>query len=68
MLEAIAAERKAEVMIHEVLHACWSVSNLPKSGVEEEQAVEALGIVLTTVIKNNPDLIAWLQAQLKDEP
>lgn len=66
LMEGLHRQRVAEVTLHEILHGCWSVSNLPKEGVTEEQAVEALGLMLIGVIRHNPELIQWLQDQLRD--
>lgn len=66
--EGLHKQRQAEVIVHEVLHGCWSVANLPEKPKGEEQVVEALGLMLVQVIKHNPKLIDWIQDQLKDEP
>lgn len=66
LMEGLNRQRVAEVTLHEVLHGCWSVCNLPKEGVNEEQVVEALGLMLIAVIKHNPDLMLWLMDQLRE--
>jgi hypothetical protein len=54
---------QAEVLIHEILHACWK--HLPSDSVTEEEAVSILAENLAAVITDNPAIVAWLQENLK---
>jgi hypothetical protein len=54
---------RAGVLLHEILHACWR--HLPSDRVTEEEAVTTLADNLSAVIADNPDIIAWLSANLK---
>ena len=51
--------RKAEVLLHEILHACWEVGTIP-ANPEEEHAVNALGIHLTNAMRTNPEVFRWI--------
>lgn len=46
-----------ELMIHEVLHACWDASSLADQ-VNEETAVRALSRGLLAVMRDNPLFVA----------
>lgn len=52
------------VVIHEILHAMWSVGNIPDR-TKEEPAVLALETQLVQLFKNNPTFIAWVTKGLK---
>jgi hypothetical protein len=54
----------ADTLVHEVLHAAWSVAGLSvKDG--EERIVTQLAHLLTQVIRDNPDLVAYLSEALR---
>ena len=49
-----------DTVIHEILHAIFAVGTVEvKQG--EEHVVSVLGTFLTQIIRDNPELIAWLQ-------
>jgi hypothetical protein len=61
-------QQSAETLLHEILHtiwAMWNVSELRK--LEEEAVVHALGKGLATVMRDNPDVLAWIDMALRAE-
>lgn len=57
----LPTQKRAEVLLHEVLHACFEVANLKQHDtLTEEKVVNGLGMTLLSVIRDNPDLIAFL--------
>jgi hypothetical protein len=53
-----------DTLLHEVLHAAWSVAGLnSKDG--EERVVTALAHQLTQIWRDNPDLVAYLSEALR---
>lgn len=54
---------RAEVLLHELLHACWR--NLPSENVSEEAVVSVLSENLAGIIADNPNLISWLSENLR---
>lgn len=57
----------AETTLHEVLHGAWAMGGLPAKA-DEELAVTILSKQLAQVIRDNPDLIAYLQDALAPSP
>ncbi len=54
----------AETLVHELLHAIWSVQTINhKDG--EERIVSKLSMGLTQVIRDNPHLVDYLKRALK---
>ena len=53
---------KAEVMLHELFHACWG--DMAPEGVSEEEAVTKLASEFSAVWADNPDLISWISESL----
>jgi hypothetical protein len=53
----------AEVLIHEVLHACWP-NRWTLVGDVEETFVSALAPSLAGVMRDNPSLVLWLSHAL----
>ena len=56
--------RKAEVLLHEVLHAAFSMGDL-SGGDSEEKTVTVLGSQMTQVWRDNPEFIAFMEASLR---
>jgi hypothetical protein len=50
-----------EVVLHELMHALWWVSDL-EDKPEEEHAVAMFGMNLMGVFRDNPWLIHWIQS------
>lgn len=57
----------AECLLHEVIHAAYDVGCLDVAD-SEERVVSVLGAQLSQVIRDNPDLIAYLQYALALSP
>lgn len=52
----------ANTMIHELLHAMCYIFRIDfKNELEEEKYVAAFSNAITTVFKDNPDLIDWIK-------
>jgi hypothetical protein len=56
--------RHCEVVLHEVFHACWQVMSLTDDD-KEEDVVTALARALTMVLRDNPDLLKYINRSLK---
>ena len=54
--------KKAQTLIHEILHAIWLVGSVDQAGDNEERLVTNLAHHLAQVIRDNPDLMLWLSA------
>ena len=52
-----------EVVIHELLHAMWMVWGL-QDGDAEERVVGAFAVALTQCLRDNPQLVAWIDERL----
>jgi hypothetical protein len=57
----LAGERKAMILLHEVLHACWDAADLSEDGDEEEQVVARISRALYVTLRDNPKLIEFIQ-------
>lgn len=55
-------ELKANTLLHEILHGCWSQGDL--SDDEQEHTVTVLANQLTQVFQDNPEVIKYLQKAL----
>lgn len=58
-----------ETLVHEILHACWAMADLNEKPVaadedQEETIIARVSNVLISVLKDNPDVVAYLGAQL----
>lgn len=53
----------ANTMLHEVMHACWYVVNLDDED-KQERVVTSMANQLTQVWRDNPALIAAINARL----
>ncbi|TXM68179.1 hypothetical protein [Methylobacterium sp. WL120] len=61
LLDAMPPQRQAEVLLHEVLHACFNIADLRGGPMpEEEKIVTTLTFQMLGVYRDNPDLMAWL--------
>lgn len=61
--DPVSAVALAETLLHELLHA-MSWARGVDFGTEEEPLVTALGATLTQVLRDNPELRAWLDGAL----
>ena len=51
----------ADTLIHEALHCAWSQTSLPAGLADEEEAVVlALSPLLLGLLRDNPELVAYL--------
>ena len=53
-----------DTMIHEMLHAIWRLGQLKDVKETEERAVSVTASYLAQIIRDNPELIAWLQKEI----
>lgn len=59
--KGLSRQRKREVLLHEVMHACFDSSGLTmKDNCPEEMVVNDLTFPLLGVLRDNPDLVAYL--------
>lgn len=58
--KCLPAFERANVLLHELTHACWDAAGLGKRA-DEERAVTALSNVLTQVMRDNPRVLRWLR-------
>lgn len=56
-------QHKAMALLHEVLHACWHVTDPLDPNNAEEFAIRTLTGPLLDVLRRNPDLVAYLLAE-----
>lgn len=62
--ERLSRPRFREVLLHEVMHACYDTSGLTlKDDCPEEMVVNDLSFALLGVLRDNPDLVAFLTAK-----
>ena len=55
-----SGSRAAEVVLHEVVHAIFSIASIQaKQG--EEHIVSCIGTHLAQLFRDNPDFIKWVQ-------
>ena len=64
--ENISPQVKAEVLLHEILHACCTFGNVGLSDEDEERAVQGIAPVLLDVLCNNPKVLEWMQEQINN--
>lgn len=56
--------RLREVLVHELLHAAFDVTGLDQQeGANEEATVSALAYPILAILRDNPDLVAFLTAK-----
>ena len=60
----IAGSLAVDSAVHELLHAIWFVASI-KVEHGEEQIVSVLGTFLAQIIRDNPELITWMQETVK---
>ena len=53
-----------DTVLHEILHAIWRLGQLNDVREAEERAVSVTASYLAQVIRDNPELIAWLQKEM----
>lgn len=55
---------EANTLLHEVLHMCWSAMDI-QDGDPEERTITKLTNSLCQIWRDNPDLLAYLNASLR---
>lgn len=53
------------IVIHELIHALIGIYNIPVEKDKEEDVVMHFETAFTDLLRNNPELITWLQKGLK---
>ena len=67
--EGLGSDQQSDTVLHEVLHACLSVTGL-NLGLEDEKSealVYGLTAILLDVLRRNPKLVAYLMGA-QEEP
>jgi hypothetical protein len=68
ILEEMPAARRAETLLHELFHGLWHVSGLRNDiDEDEEHAVTVLSLAMAGLIRDNPELVAYLVQNLGGE-
>ena len=63
LMEGIAPGLERETLMHELMHAAYYASGLREYETEhEEREVTALALALLAMLRNNPELVAYLTA------
>lgn len=61
--EGMAPQKEAEVLIHEVFHAAWDGAGLNLDEYpSEERTVNGLGYTWLQVLRDNPELFAYVNS------
>ncbi len=59
---------EADTVIHELLHAIWSIMSIDQGGVDEEAVVARLSSGLIGVFLDNPELLVYLRSIKNHSP
>lgn len=65
VLDTLAPQLKAEILLHEMLHCACLVANTGLDGDEEERVVAGLAPVLLMMLRDNPDLFQQMREAMK---
>ena len=61
ILHSLAPQRKAETLFHEVLHGAYELAGLNHiEEPSEEQVVNGLSYQLVQILRDNPNLVAYV--------
>jgi hypothetical protein len=63
--DGLAPQVKAEILLHEILHAACIVGNTGVEGDVEERVVTGLAPVLLMLLRDNPETFAALAGAVK---
>lgn len=63
MQPGLAVGAAREVLLHEVMHACFNAAGQPISDDHEEDAVRTLAPTVLAALRDNPQLAAYLLAE-----
>jgi hypothetical protein len=61
--ENLCPQVKAEILLHEILHACCTYGNVGLEDDDEERVVNGIAPVLLGFLIHNPEIVEWLQNQ-----
>ncbi len=64
LADCLPPQLAVEKLIHELLHGCYEVWNIPPR-CGEERTVTALAPALTTILRDNPELRRWIDANIE---
>ena len=53
-----------DTVLHEILHAIWRLGQLKDVKETEERTVSVTASYFAQIIRDNPELIAWLQKEI----
>jgi hypothetical protein len=53
-----------DTVLHEIAHAIWWASALPKKRCDEERAIAALAPGFVQVFRDHPELLEWIKSSL----
>ena len=62
---SVDEEMQAQVLLHEIIHACWRLTSLPEE--QEERVVSMLTHALAQVMQDNPKVISWIDKNLRSK-
>lgn len=65
--EIVVPQKQAHTILHEILHGVWSTADLARKNEDpevEEFYVTNLATALCDLIRNNPEVIAWISQTL----
>ena len=57
-------QQEAETLLHELMHAIYEVMGI-RSKDGEERIISQMSLGMAMVMRDNPDLMRWLQEKLK---
>ena len=63
--EDLKGQLLVDTILHELFHAFWQIGKLKDKKEEEERVVSVMATIMTQVLRDNPNLITWLQKNLQ---
>jgi hypothetical protein len=60
IIQRLKRSKAQEILVHELLHACGDISEVPGNVFDEENFVTATAPVLLQVLQENPSLVEYL--------
>jgi hypothetical protein len=63
----IHPQRQGEVMLHELIHACFRTGdlNIEDEKIDEEKIVSVLGIQMIQIMRDNPEVFRWIDQKIR---
>lgn len=58
-------QQEAQILLHELFHACYFAGGLRDTEGDEERLVAIMSFQVAGVVRDNPDLMAYLGAALR---